>query len=44
MKNNEPNPIIKPKFIIIAQHHQHNPIIQIHQTWEKTQIQHKLIA
>ena len=40
MKNNEPNLIVKPKFITIAQHHQHNPIAKIHQTSEKNQIQH----
>ena len=35
MKNNEPNANIKPKFITITQHHQQNPIAQIHQTLER---------
>ena len=35
MKNNEPNPNIKPKFITITQHHQQNPIAQIHQPSER---------
>ena len=35
MKNNELNPNIKPKFITITQHHQQNPIAQIHQTSER---------